>query len=114
MSTSRTCNNSLWTKEETKIFENTLEIYFNDANLFTKMEEALPWKSLVDIKDHYNILIEDIDVIESGRVTLPDYPEEPRDSNQNSEASIGWRRGAFWSEEEHRRTSVPPFMVSYP
>ncbi|KAF3659533.1 hypothetical protein FXO38_05309 [Capsicum annuum] len=66
------------------------------------MKEALPWKSLVDIKDHYNILIEDIDVIESGRVPLPDYPEEPRDSNQDSEASIGWRRGAFWSKEEHR------------
>ncbi|PHT37731.1 hypothetical protein CQW23_21304 [Capsicum baccatum] len=82
MSTSRTCNSSLWTKEENKILE--------------------------------NILIEDIDVIESERVPLPDYPEEPRDSNQNSEASIGWRRGAFLSEEEHRRTSVPPFMVSYP
>ncbi|PHT71870.1 hypothetical protein T459_22655 [Capsicum annuum] len=57
MSTSWTCNGSLWTKEGDKIFENTLAIYFNDANLMTKMEEALPWKSLGDIKDHYNILI---------------------------------------------------------
>ncbi|KAF3684894.1 hypothetical protein FXO37_01133 [Capsicum annuum] len=41
-------------------------IYFKGGDLLTKMEEALPWKSRDDIINHYKILIEDVDAIESG------------------------------------------------
>ncbi|KAH0638252.1 hypothetical protein KY289_038167 [Solanum tuberosum] len=102
MSTDRTCNSSFWTREEDKIFENILAIYFDDNNLFMKMEEALPGKSVDQIKDHYNILLEDIDAIDSGRAPLPNYPELQSNANQNKKADVKWRRGTPWTEEEHR------------
>ncbi|MCD7461047.1 hypothetical protein HAX54_045060 [Datura stramonium] len=99
MSTHRTCNRSFWTKEEDKIFENTLAIYFNDDNLLKKMAEALPGKSDDDIKYHYDILLEDLNAIECGHVPLPNYPEmQSRISKEDAE----WRRGTPWTEEEHR------------
>ncbi|XP_049406341.1 transcription factor SRM1-like [Solanum stenotomum] len=102
MSTDRTCNSSFWTREEDKIFENILAIYFDDNNLFMKMEEALPGKSVDQIKDHYSILLEDIDAIDSGRAPLPNYPELQSNANQNTKADVKWRRGTPWTEEEHR------------
>ncbi|KAK4707403.1 hypothetical protein R3W88_033049 [Solanum pinnatisectum] len=102
MNIDQTCNSSFWTREEDKIFENTLAIYFNDNNLFMKMEEALPGKSLNDIKDHYNILLEDIGAIDSGHIPLPNYPKMQSNSNQNTKAYVEWRRGTPWTEEEHR------------
>ncbi|KAG5585129.1 hypothetical protein H5410_045563 [Solanum commersonii] len=104
MNIDQTCNSSFWTKEEDKIFENTLAIYFNDNNLFMKMEEALPGKSLDDIKDHYNILLEDIGAIDSGDVPLPNYPKMQRNVNQNTkhmlngeEGLLGQTRNTCWS-----------------
>ncbi|MCD7461050.1 hypothetical protein HAX54_045063 [Datura stramonium] len=99
MSTERTCNRSFWTKEEDKIFENTLAIYFNDDNLFKKMAEALPGKSDDDIKYHYDILLEDLNAIESGHVPLPNYPEM---QSSISKEDVEWRRRIPWTEEEHR------------
>ncbi|XP_049407044.1 transcription factor SRM1-like [Solanum stenotomum] len=102
MSTNRTCNSSFWTREEDKVFENTLAIYFNKNNLLRMMEEALPQKSLQDIKDHYNILLEDINDINSGCVPLHNYPEMQSNANQNSKADVERRRGTTWTEQEHR------------
>jgi len=109
MSTDRTCKSSFWTREEDKIFENILAIYFDDNNLFMKMEEALPGKSVDQIKDHYNILLEDIDAIDSGLAPLPNYPELQSNANQNKKADVKWRRGTPWTEEEHRLVSVYSF-----
>ncbi|KAG5604548.1 hypothetical protein H5410_026040 [Solanum commersonii] len=75
MSTKQTCYSSFWTRDEDKIFENTLVIYSKDINLLTKIQEALRGKSLDDILDHYNILVEDVKAIESGLVPLPNYPK---------------------------------------
>ncbi|KAK4730976.1 hypothetical protein R3W88_023964 [Solanum pinnatisectum] len=105
MSTNRTCNNSFCTREEDKIFENILAIYFNDNNLLTKMEEALPGKTVDEIKDHYNILLEDIDAVDFGGAPLPNYPEMQSNANQNTNADGQWRKGTLWTEEEHRLVS---------
>ncbi|XP_059300258.1 transcription factor SRM1-like [Lycium ferocissimum] len=105
MSTNQTYNGSFWTKEEDTIFENTLAIYFTDDNLLMKMAEALPGKSLDDIKQHYDMLVEDVDAIESGRVPLPKYPKMQSHSDQKSrfsKADVERRRGVAWTEEEHR------------
>ncbi|CAN4117047.1 unnamed protein product [Withania somnifera] len=66
------------------------------------MAEALPGKSRDDIIEHYSILIDDVAAIESGRVPLPNYPEMQCDSNQNTKGDVEWRRGASWTEMEHR------------
>ncbi|KAH0776323.1 hypothetical protein KY290_007734 [Solanum tuberosum] len=63
MNIDRTCNNSFWTKEEDKIFENTLATKEDNNNLLEEKAKALPGKLTDDIKDHYNILIEDINAI---------------------------------------------------
>ncbi|XP_049406343.1 transcription factor SRM1-like [Solanum stenotomum] len=96
MSTDRTCNSTFWTREEDKIFENILAIYFNDNNLLMKMEEALPGKTVDEIKDHYNILLEDIDAIDSRGAPLPNNPEMQSNANQNTKADVEWRRGTRW------------------
>ncbi|KAF3684133.1 putative fasciclin-like arabinogalactan protein 12-like [Capsicum annuum] len=98
----RTCNSSFWTKEEDKIFEITLAIYFKDNNLLRRMEDELPGKSGDDIINYYNILLEDVEAIDSGRVPIPNYPELQSISNQNSEADVERQRGASWTELEHR------------
>ncbi|KAG5576577.1 hypothetical protein H5410_056711 [Solanum commersonii] len=85
MNTDRTCNNSVWTKEEDKILENTLATNEDNNNQLDEMTNALPWKSADDIKDHYNILIEDINVIESGYLPLTNYPKM---QSQNSKAYV--------------------------
>ncbi|KAH0712299.1 hypothetical protein KY285_007863 [Solanum tuberosum] len=87
MNTDRTCNNSFWTKEEDKIFGNTLATKEDNNNLLEEMKKALPGKSADDIKDHYNILIEVINAIESGYIPLPNYPEMQK---QNSKAHVEW------------------------
>ncbi|KAH0711811.1 hypothetical protein KY289_007770 [Solanum tuberosum] len=92
MNTDRTCNNSFWTKENDKIFENTLATNEDNNNLSEEMAKAISGKSTDDIKDHHNILIEDINVIESGYVPLPNYPKM---HNQNSEAHVEWQKGAY-------------------
>ncbi|WMV37412.1 hypothetical protein MTR67_030797 [Solanum verrucosum] len=102
MSIDQTCNSSFWSREQDKIFENTLVIYFNDSNLFMKMEEALPAKSVDDIKDHYNILLKNIDAINFGCAPLPNYLEMQSNANKNLRVDVEWRRGTPWTEEEHR------------
>ncbi|KAM3217500.1 hypothetical protein P3L10_026943 [Capsicum annuum] len=91
MSTVQTCNSSFWTKEEDKINENTLAIYSEDKDLCTNMEKTLPGKSRDDMINHYNILIEDVEPIDSGRVPLPNYPEVQSYSNQNSRGRVAKR-----------------------
>ncbi|KAH0776324.1 hypothetical protein KY290_007735 [Solanum tuberosum] len=66
------------------------------------MEKTLPGKSANDIKDHYNILVEDINAIESGNIPLPNYPEM---QNQNSKAYVEWQEGASWTVQEHMSVS---------
>ncbi|PHU06586.1 Transcription factor MYB1R1 [Capsicum chinense] len=82
MRTDRTCNSSFWT--------------------LRRMEEELPGKSGDDIINYYNILLEDVEAIDSGRVPIPNYPELQSISNQNSEADVERQRGASWTELEHR------------
>ena len=75
MSTDRTCNSSTWSREEQKIVQNILAIYFNGNNLLTKMEEELLGITIDEIKDYYNILLEDINDIDSRCAPLKNYPE---------------------------------------
>lgn len=71
MRTHWTCNNFFWTREDYKVFENNLALNFNYYDLFRTMEEALSKKSVDEIKDHYNTILEDIDAIDYGRHPLP-------------------------------------------
>ncbi|CAO2814295.1 unnamed protein product [Amaranthus hypochondriacus] len=56
-----------WTKEENKIFENSLaELDFNRVDFFEQIALRLPGKTIDQIKKHYEALVNDIARIDSG------------------------------------------------
>ena len=124
---SRTCSNSIWTREEDKAFENALAIYLDDSNLWEKIAAVVPGRTVEDIKMHYEVLVADVNAIELGLVPFPHYVDSFKKSrklvghiaidrkgkrceNVQSESScrgISLRsdpdcKRATWSEEEHR------------
>uniref|UniRef100_A0A5B6YQC3 Putative transcription factor DIVARICATA-like n=1 Tax=Davidia involucrata TaxID=16924 RepID=A0A5B6YQC3_DAVIN len=129
MSTNKTCNYPMWTREQDKAFENALAIYFEDSSdRWEKIAAAVPGKTLEEIKYHYNLLVEDVNAIESGLVPLPCYVSSSNDSTDHTgDAGVGRkgsqsrqmqgdsshggrssrsdqerRKGIAWTEEEHR------------
>ncbi|THG01953.1 hypothetical protein TEA_007383 [Camellia sinensis var. sinensis] len=116
MSTSQTCYGSSWTREQDKAFENALAIYSEDSSdRWEKIAAMVPGKTIEEIKHHYQILVEDINAIESGYVPLPHYVDSTsRGGNfgqiqsdschggKSSRSDQERRRGIAWSEEEHR------------
>lgn len=56
-----------WTKEENKIFENSLaELDMNCVDFLEQIALRLPGKTTQQIKKHYEALVDDIARIESG------------------------------------------------
>ncbi|CAK9139369.1 unnamed protein product [Ilex paraguariensis] len=110
-----------WTFEENKLFENALaEFDPSSAVFFENVASKVPWKSMDEIKKHYQDLVEDIEMIESGLVPLPSYntvDQESKSTNmiksKNEKGSSSQtkkltshqqrRRGVPWTEEEHQR-----------
>ncbi|GLT50421.1 hypothetical protein SLA2020_239080 [Shorea laevis] len=69
-----------WSREEEKAFENAIAIYWVEDNSeeqkWENMASMVPTKSLEELKQHYNILEEDVSAIEAGTVPLPSYAGE--------------------------------------
>ncbi|GLJ07154.1 hypothetical protein SUGI_0059830 [Cryptomeria japonica] len=64
-----------WSGEENKMFETALAIYDKDTpdrwqNVASMVGGG---KSPDEVKKHYEILLEDLNCIENGKVPLPDY-----------------------------------------
>nr|UNZ81759.1 transcription factor MYB 3 [Rheum palmatum] len=120
---------SLWTFEEDKAFENAIATFPEDSeDWWEKIADEVPGKTLDEIKQHYDILVEDVKQIDSGRVALPNYSSSSEgdtsqaaedgtgkkggnlghhasDSNHGSKASRSEqerRKGIAWTEDEHR------------
>ncbi|KAK7406698.1 hypothetical protein VNO78_08328 [Psophocarpus tetragonolobus] len=68
-------NNSLrWTTEKNELFENALAIYDKDSpDRWNNIAMFVGGTTEVEIKRQYEILLEDIKNIESGKVPLPAY-----------------------------------------
>lgn len=124
-------NSSLWSREQEKAFENALATHPEDSlDLWERIAADVPGKTLEEIKHHYELLIDDVNSIESGRVPLPSY-NFTSDGLTNADGSIGTgkkggsaenfngesgsanggklsradqerRKGIAWTEEEHR------------
>ncbi|KAI4382618.1 hypothetical protein MLD38_008560 [Melastoma candidum] len=95
-----------WTREEDKAFENALANYPEDlAFRWEKIASVLPRKTIKEIKHHYELLIDDIKLIESGRVNLPPYISSTVSSMVNDGAEScgkkGYNLGNFSSESNH-------------
>ena len=121
---------SVWTREQDKAFENALVTYPDEdsEDRWEKIAAAVPGKSVEEIKHHYELLVEDLDNIESGIVPLPCYSSSLDDSEshagdggtskkgghfgqnssesnhggKSSKADQERRKGIAWTEDEHR------------
>ncbi|KAL1566689.1 hypothetical protein AAHA92_02266 [Salvia divinorum] len=110
-----------WTSEENTVFENALaEVDHSSPNFFESIAAKVPWRSIDDIKLHYEALVQDIEMIESGHFPIPDYPPldaparlddmDPKQDDQHlhkdddakTKSSQPRRRGVPWTEEEHQ------------
>ena len=66
--------NSSWTEEQNKLFENALAIYDKDIpDRWQKIAKLVGGTSEQEVKRQYEILLDDIKRIESGKVPLPKY-----------------------------------------
>ncbi|XP_010262869.1 PREDICTED: transcription factor DIVARICATA-like [Nelumbo nucifera] len=76
-----------WSREEEKAFENAIAVQWGGGdsnNRWEKIASMVPSKTLADLKKHYEILVEDVDAIEAGRIPIPTYvKDEAASKDQN-------------------------------
>ncbi|GMN35528.1 hypothetical protein TIFTF001_005350 [Ficus carica] len=86
---------SSWTAKQNKLFENALAIYDKDApDRWHNLARAVGGKTVEEVKRHYEMLVEDVNKIESGEVPLPNY----RKIGANNKAY-----NSFMDEEQRMR-----------
>ncbi|CAF1911476.1 unnamed protein product [Brassica oleracea var. botrytis] len=67
-------SSSSWTFRQNKMFERALAVYDKDTpDRWHNVAIAVGGKSAEEVKRHYDILVEDLISIETGRVPLPNY-----------------------------------------
>ncbi|KAK4780260.1 hypothetical protein SAY87_016366 [Trapa incisa] len=82
MASSSPSSSSTWTSKQNKVFERALAQYDKDTpDRWKKVARAVGGKSAEEVKRHYELLIEDVKHIESGRVPLPNYRSTNSGSN---------------------------------
>ncbi|KAJ8900022.1 hypothetical protein K2173_024136 [Erythroxylum novogranatense] len=102
-----------WTRDDDKAFECALVMYpENSADRWHLIARQVG-RSVGEVVEHYNLLVHDVNEIDSGRVQLPDYADDlssdsDLDSGSNHVSSGGKTRdierkkGTAWTEEEHK------------
>lgn len=91
---------SSWSRDDDIAFERALAIYTDETeNRWGKIAEVVPGKTLEQIMEHYEDLVHDVTMIESGRVPLPDYGKHEQGSKKLKQKR---RRGIAWTANEHR------------
>ncbi|XP_061977958.1 protein RADIALIS-like 4 isoform X3 [Populus nigra] len=82
-------SSSSWTPRENKLFEKALALFDKDTpDRWQNIAKAVGVKSAEEVKRHYEILIEDLKHIESGRVPIPNYKSSRSYSNTNEEERL--------------------------
>ncbi|KAK4345403.1 hypothetical protein RND71_035579 [Anisodus tanguticus] len=63
-----------WTAKQNKAFEKALAVYDKETrDRWSNVAKAVGGKTAEEVKRHYEILLEDVFYIESGRVPFPKY-----------------------------------------
>ncbi|XP_071710524.1 transcription factor SRM1-like [Rutidosis leptorrhynchoides] len=118
---------STWTRYEDKLFEEALVLYPDDViGRWQKIADAVPGKTVDQVRAHYDVLVHDLLQIDSGQVELPSYSDDAdaddsflswdpelqasqisfgmgKGNNNNKHGIDGERKkGTPWTEEEHR------------
>lgn len=109
-------NHGKWVWEEDKKFENAVALFANDppSEMFVKIAGEFPGRSVEEIQDHFFVLIQDVENIDSGDVPLPPYADDnvegegnPGDRGKAPIRDISYQpqkanRGVPWTPEEHK------------
>uniref|UniRef100_A0A7C9CNZ0 Uncharacterized protein n=1 Tax=Opuntia streptacantha TaxID=393608 RepID=A0A7C9CNZ0_OPUST len=67
-------SSSPWTAKQNKQFERALALYDKDTpDRWQNVARAVDGKSAEEVKRHYEILIEDVNLIEAGHIPVPNY-----------------------------------------
>nr|XP_043635177.1 transcription factor SRM1-like [Erigeron canadensis] len=109
-----------WSFEEDKVFESAL-LSFADgmAQGWHKIAEVLPGKTAAEVRAHYEVLLHDVNAIESGRVSFSYSDDDDNKSvssldsdlktNKTGKTGKGSKRGdkerkkgTPWTKDEHR------------
>lgn len=103
---------STWTRDDDKLFEHGLVLYpENSADRWQLIADHVPGKTADDIMAHYDDLVHDVYEIDSGRIDLPSYTDDPVElegdcqitSGSNKKSNeIERKKGTPWTEDEHR------------
>ncbi|KAK7341479.1 hypothetical protein VNO80_24409 [Phaseolus coccineus] len=82
-------SDSSWTPKQNKLFERALAKYDKDTpDRWQNVATAVGDKSPDEVKRHYEILLEDLRHIESGRVPLPKYRSTGSSTNVDDEERL--------------------------
>ncbi|XP_047957559.1 transcription factor SRM1-like [Salvia hispanica] len=118
-------SSSLWSREQDMQFEKAIAAYpENSSDRWEKIAADVSGKSVEEIKQHYELLVEDVSRIESGFVEVPSYnPSSDGSSSlagddvpakkggsfghlncdaKSSRSDQERRKGIAWTEDEHR------------
>ncbi|KAK4491790.1 hypothetical protein RD792_002566 [Penstemon davidsonii] len=95
--------NSRWTWEENKLFENSLVEFPEDCpDRWERIAAKMGTKSAVEIEQHYVLLVEDVMAIESGLIEPPAYPEPENPKPEKKQLTVQRKPPKAWTENEHR------------
>ncbi len=91
LTTSSSSHESVWTKEQDKQFENALDIHDQDSpKRWENIAAMVPGKDATEVKRHFEILQEDVSLIDAGRIALPNYsPSSLSTSSEEATAAGG-------------------------
>jgi hypothetical protein len=91
LTTSSSSHESVWTKEQDKQFENALDIHDQDSpKRWENIAAMVPGKDATEVKRHFEILQEDVSLIDAGRIALPNYsPSSLSTSSDEATAAAG-------------------------
>nr|UKB40111.1 MYB transcription factor [Coptis chinensis] len=111
-----------WTHEENKLFENALAIYDKETpDRWQKVAAMIPGKSVDDVRNQYDELLNDVSDIEAGLIPIPGYTTSSFTLDWANNRTFGQsydscgkrgssarpsdqerKKGVPWTEEEHK------------
>ncbi|KAM3380310.1 transcription factor MYBS1 [Capsicum galapagoense] len=85
-----------WSREEEKAFENAIAMHWveNCEQQWEKFGLMVPTKTIDELKQHYQLLVDDVTAIEAGQVPIPNYKGEEASSSSTKEGNLGYSAGS--------------------
>ncbi|KAI3521901.1 hypothetical protein L1887_11377 [Cichorium endivia] len=80
-------SSKVWSKEEDKAFENAIANHWthDSKEQWDTIASLIPTKTIPELKQHYRLLVEDVDDIEAGVIPIPKYLGEESSSSSTKE-----------------------------